>query len=308
MRANHKIVVAGIVLLIAAGVVWWKTMQSRLQAEAALATVMAQRTTLQSEVRATRDRIATAERNRADQARALAALPPAKSKTADAAAKTPVQPRTITEIISNSPKTEMLMLRWQREVVTLEYGPFFRLHGITAEQIRRFQDNWVKRVEQDIDLRAVARLENGPGEKETAALQQQSKDASEAAQAEVLGPDGYRELQEYVRTVVARNVVVLGLAGAAALEGISLAAQQGHQLWQAAIETTGPGGATAQGGRLVDAIDWDTLDTRARQILTPAQYALFNTSSAPSGFQSRWKYQLDAMARRAQEADAAAAP
>lgn len=310
MRANrHIVVIAGAgILLLVLGFVAWKNGQSRQQAERTLASVLSQRSALEAEWRTTAERVASQERARAEHARLREAQQRAKAREAELAAKQPARPRTQSEMISKNPKAEMLMLRWQGEAAIAEYGSFLRSHGITAEQVRRFKENWVRHSEQDIDLSAVARMENGLGEKELSALQNQAKAAYEAAEAEILGADVYRELKEYERTtVVARNVLVLGFAGSAALEGIPLTAQQGQQLAQAAVGAADPTSANdSSGEKLLTTIDWNALDLRARQILTPAQYVLYKTSAASIGFRSRWHYQLSEMVRQAQEADAAA--
>lgn len=195
------------------------------------------------------------------------------------------------------------MLRWQREVVTLEYGPFFRAHGIAPDKIQRFQDNWVKRTEEDIDLRAAGRVQ-ADAQTTVAALREETKRLYESAQAEALGADDYRQLKDYERTLPLRNTVVLGLAGAAALEGVPLTPQQGEQLFHAA-QASAALDRTATGDQLLNAVDWKVLDVQARRILSRAQFALFKSSAPPSGFQSRWKYELDTAVRRAHAADAA---
>lgn len=311
MRAKANFFIAAIGLLFATVLLLqWATWAERVAVED-LATLVIERTALEAEVRREEHRLTTLERTRtelAQLARGPAETPPAKSSAETAAASKVVPPasgRTITDIISNDPKAEVLMLRWQRAVVALEFGPFFRTRGISPEQIRKFEDNWVKRAERDIDLRAAEKLQDETGRKAMAALRQQSKDEYEAAQAELLGPENYQRLEEYNRTEVVRNVVVLGLAGSAALEGIPLSAQQGDQLWRAALAAAAPDASAKAGEQLVRAIDWEALDAQARQILTPAQFALFQSGAALSGFGSRWRYRLDVLASRAQQAEAA---
>ena len=109
-------------------------------------------------------------------------------------------------------------------------------------------------------------------------------------------------MDQYIRTLPLHNILVRGLAGAAALEGIPLTAHQGVQLLQAAIGVSGRTDG-AKGEQMVQAIDWAALDALARHILSPAQFALFTTVAPPSGFSSRWKYQVDAEVLRALQAE-----
>lgn len=314
MPAKTKFLVAGVMLALISGVIWQRVARAKRESAAALAVLTRQRAALEAGIGQMERRLATAERARTEFAQlARAATESGPTKPSSVASPAPAKPtapaperRSITDIISNDPKAEVLMLRWQRAVVALEFGPFFRARGISPEQIRKFEDNWVKRAERDIDLRAAEKQQDETGRKTVAALQQQSKDEYEAAQAELLGAENYQRLQEYNRTEVVRNVVVLGLAGSAALEGIPLTAQQGEQLWQAALATTSRG-SQEKGEQLVRAIDWEALDAQARQILSPAQFALFQSGAALSGFGSRWRYRLDVLAARAQQAEATGA-
>jgi hypothetical protein len=308
MRAKSLFLLASGILLIVAGLLVFNAVQRRRRTEASLADLAAQRLTLKAELARMSARRVTAENALAELGRVRESpgpTPPAAGTTAGKLPASAERPKTMSEIIANEPKAEVLMLSWQRAVVLLEYGPFFRAHGLSPGQIQKFQDNWVRCTEQNMDLAAVARAQDAAGRQAINKLQAQGKADYEAAQQEVLGPDGWRQLQEYERTEVVRNVVVLGLAGGAALAGVPLTAQQGDQLWQAALNAANRD-PKINGQDLVATIDWDALDAQAQQILSPEQLALFTTTAYPSGFSPRGKYQLDAVIRRALQADAAA--
>lgn len=210
----------------------------------------------------------------------------------------------MSELVASDPKLEVLYLNRQRAVVMVEYGDFFRARGLSPEQIDKFTDNYVKHIERTMDLGAAARGQDAAGQQTVTSLQQQERANYELAQSAVLGADGYQQMEEYLRTLPLQNIVMKGFAGAAALAGISLTAQQGEQLFQAAIDASGRDPKLG-GEQLARVIDWDALDARARQILSPEQFALFTTVAPPSGFQSRWKYRLDAAILQAQQADSA---
>lgn len=286
-------------LALVAGWVGWRARQSRTETELALGRVRASRAGVEAEWRRATERIAAAERERVETRQSKAAtVAPAGAAAGKPGAPAPL--RTVSDLIANDPKAEVLMLRWQRAIVTVSHGPFFRTGALSPEQVRQFEDNWVKRTERDIDLRAAGRAQDEARET-VASLRKQADEEYLAAQRQLLGEDGYAQLKEFERTVVVRNVVVLGLAGAASLAGTPVTAQQGEQLWAAALEAAG-GNRQLGGEALVRAIDWDALDARARVILTPEQFALFQNGSAPSGFSARWQYQLDnALVRARQE-------
>jgi hypothetical protein len=128
-------------------------------------------------------------------------------------------------------------------------------------------------------------------------LEAQLKTSHDAALVELLGPDRFRQLQEFEQSIPAYNVIVRGLAGAAALEGVPLRPEQGEALLAAAVDASA--GTASRGEIDLSALDWAALEARARYILTQDQFALFKNVEAPSGFQGRWKHELDGAVRRA---------
>ena len=281
-------------------VVWQNALRSGRETEALLAALVAQRTVLAADVQRAEARLAAAERTRA----ALAAswLGPSAARVTPAPAPAPV--RTMSELIANDPTLEVYELRRQRAAVGQDYGYFFQKLGLSPEQIARFTDNQLKYVERWTDLSAVARAQDAAGRQTVVTLQARSKEEHEAAQVALLGAEAFGQLQEHERTTPVRNVIVRGLAGVAALEGIPVTPEQGDRLFLAALAASGSD-AKAKGEQIVAMINWSALDAQAQQILTPAQFALFKKVAPPSGFSSRWKFELDAAIRRAKAADGA---
>jgi hypothetical protein len=295
-------------ILIAACIVigLWQTWTKR-HAKASLEELGSQRLALESEIRQAKMKRA-AEIQNLEELRRWASVPPTAPKTPETAPQAAPRsmPSSQSELISTDPKLEILDLKWSRAVVGLEYGPLYRSLGLSSKQIIKFEENYLKHAELSMDLAAVARGKGDAGKETAAVLKQQARSNYEAAQIELLGAEGFRQVEEYIRTLVPRNVFVLGLAGAAAFEGVPLTAQQGDQLWQAAIKASRTD-SSAKGSELIAAVDWDALDAQAEQILTPAQLELFKNVAPPSGFESRPELKAKDVIRRAQEADTAAA-
>jgi hypothetical protein len=304
MRAKTFTVLAGGAVLVVAILVWRVAAGHRRAAAAALAEAGRVHASLDAEIRRVNARRAVAEASAVEAQRALAEL--TAPKAASPPVKTPAAraPASQRQLISTDPKLEALELKWQRAAVTLEYGPFFHTLGLSAEQIRKFAEDSLRHTERWMDLSAVAEAQDAAGREAAEKLKQQAKADHAAAKAELLGAEGYRRLQEYERTLPLRNVVVAGLAGAAAMEGVPLTAQQAERLVEAAVAATGDA-ATLGGTELAARIDWDALDARARQLLTPAQLMLFKTAAPPSGFPARWQFQIEAAIERAAKADPA---
>lgn len=308
MRLRSPLSIAYAALLIVALLVWIRSARLLHRSESLVAILAQQRAGLKAEVERLEGRVANANRAQADLRQALASagtVKPPSFMPAAAPTNAPVQrPQTMSELVASDPKLEVLYLNRQRAVVMVEYGDFFRARGLSPEQIDKFTDNYVKHIERTMDLGAAARGQDAAGQQTVTSLQQQERANYELAQSAVLGADGYQQMEEYLRTLPLQNIVMKGFAGAAALAGISLTAQQGEQLFQAAIDASGRDPKLG-GEQLARVIDWDALDARARQILSPEQFALFTTVAPPSGFQSRWKYRLDAAILQAQQADSA---
>lgn len=298
--------------MVVAGWLGWKALRECRGAEAAIAAVSANDEARRAKLARLRERLAATERELAGMAKTSQSLSPGGSKSYRAVAEganpseraKPV--RTLSDIIANDAATEVLMLGRLRGVVLLEYGPFFRARRISAEMIAKFQENYVKQAEQYADLRAVGQTQDEAGQQTVKALRKKAEADYQAAQAELLGAENYRLLKEFEHTLPVRNVVLLGLAGAAALEGVPLTTEQGERLVQAALGTVARDGSVDPVGLLKD-IDWNALDERARGILSSEQFAIFRGVAVPAGFKSRWQLELEAAAQRAQEAEAAAA-
>jgi hypothetical protein len=176
--------------------------------------------------------------------------------------------------------------------------------GLTPPQQEKFIANLLAAEEHRLDTaaRLGSREFSSPGVADD--LQQLANDQIAAAQLELLGSENYQRYQDFVRTLPLRNVVVLSVAGTAALEGIPLTPQQGEQLFHTVLNTTRPDPAGAPD---LATVDWDVVDAQAALFLSPAQLGLLKTMAPNSGFPSRADLQLKAAMARALDQDRAAA-
>ena len=122
----------------------------------------------------------------------------------------------------------------------------------------------------------------------------------EAAQRELLGEAGFRQLQDYERTADMRELV-RSTAGAATVADGPFTPQQAEQLIQVlanASSTYRSGGKAS-----VQNTDWDAVEAPARAILSGGQYSFLQLSSRRL---SRQADDLIGQARKAEAASAAA--
>jgi hypothetical protein len=211
-----------------------------------------------------------------------------------------------TELIMQDPKLQNAFFASQRASIAASYGPFFRKLGLNPTQIAQFESIMIKRAELDMDLRAIARAQRSrPDSPEVAALRQRANDEVNAAQNELLGPEGFAQWREYERTTIVRGLVEK-FAGVAVLEAAPLTALQAEQLTQV-LAAASARYARGDKADVVD-IDWNAADRRLAAVLSPIQLDLFRQIEPIGGGPSRFGARLDATLEAALKADEANRP
>jgi hypothetical protein len=275
-----------------------------------LASVAKQGTRLAAELDLVEERIVIAERDRDAGRAALAAF---RAETAAGPVAAPPEAGTGAMVnpqdaLRDNPKLQALMLRSVRASLVQRYGPLIQALGLVPAQIEKFAELTMKRREQMLDLESVAQTRGREDASALTALRNQVESDHAAAQKELLGESGYRQLREFERMAQPRDVVAQ-LAGAASLNGIALTPTQTDQLCQviAGASSRYQRGENAS----VSEVDWTMVDLRAAEILSPEQLTLFKTAEPIGGGLSRWMSQfnraMDA-ARKSSQSQPAAKP
>ncbi len=196
-------------------------------------------------------------------------------------------------VVARNSKLQVLYLAAERAAIPTRYGPLIRALGLSAVQTDRFIAAEVAAAERTLDIRATAQAQGlDPADPAVATLQRQSAEQLGAAQADLLGADGYRQLQEYERTLPTRGFVDK-LAGTLAFTDTPLSPEQAGQLVQllAGASTGYQNGGVADPPRFEDynglmasraaaqeAVDWQAVQQQARGMLTEAQFDLLNSA------------------------------
>jgi hypothetical protein len=302
MRAKNNRVLASVIAVVAmlSVLLWFNAVRVRRNHETSQSAMAATRLRLEAEVLRAEKKLADLHASRAPLATGAGDSAPTPASEKPAFVPTP--PPALSP--ADNAVLEVLQLEAFRASVVLNHGDFFRQMRLTPEQIQKFQHNHVARHERRMDLAGASWQMDEAGKRTVAELQKKADADYEAAQAELLGPEGYRQLQEYLRTMSVRNSLIRGFAGSATMAGIPLSGEQSDGLMAAAIAAV-PNGATLPSDHLLGSIDWKTFDAKAREILTPAQFKLFMTETPSVGYQSHWKYRLDAAVTRAKQAESA---
>ena len=277
--------------------------------------IAAQEAAVRSDLKRTEQRLAAAERQRAARRAEIDALP-GRTVAIPQPKAPPAAPArrsmNILEIIRNEPDAEAFYLESRRSQLAAKYGPLLRSLGLRAEAAAKFQDIYIKREEAQMDLADVLRTK---GTQESGAavakLMAAAEAEYEAAQRELMGEAGYRQLQDYERTSSMRGMVS-AIAGVAAVEHVPFSAAQADALVRTIAETSL--GYRNGGFATISDIDWETVDAQARAILSPEQFDVYRTMDpgpTRGGLLQNRMYALVDSAKRAeakQVAPAAAAP
>lgn len=310
MSANRSVFLTmGLAAVIAAAAfIAWQNARLARDAKMTRATLTQKSAMIEAEGRRIADRVAAAREERKALQSAFDELK--KSKPRESAI-TPVKsvPKRpwIPERLQKEPEFQVLWLADQRASLTTRYGPFFQKLGLSPAQVESFQSNRIKREEQQMDLQGAARTQGLPDNDATIARLGKKVVADyEAAQRTLLGEEGYRNLQDYERGAVLREIVA-GLAGGAVVVAREpLSPQQAEQFFQA-IANASPAYRDGGASRGTD-IDWMAVDAEAEKFLSPTQFAFFKTHEPPLPLGGRFQSELYRLVDLAKKTEPAHAP
>jgi cell division protein FtsL len=193
----------------------------------------------------------------------------------------------------HDPKLQALYQEKERARLRANYGLLFRRLKLTREEQDALVEAQVQCTMHGMDVAALAQekglLRNDPSIK----AQRKEAEARIESQIEaVLGPDGVKVLQAYDSTKDVRNYVA---SFSSVLSGLGqpLTSSQTEALIHAMTEVApkGSNGLTSS----VTSEQWDQIFARAEKILSPEQWAHFQTTAPPSPFRSRWSDALEVL-------------
>ena len=288
--------IAAVIIAGGAGVAWHEA-QLASDATRVAAVVAQKQSRTEAELQRMQQTLAAVEKEREELRLALAGLQKANApvasaanpeKTMSVAARLSEYLRKPTHDEQKDPALQAIQLASARAKLVTSYGVLFRALSLSPAQIERFQNIVAKRDEQNMDLTNIILEEVAASNNKLSAetysavtkLKAQAESEYQDGMRELLGESGYQQLQEYDRTVVARDMAS-GFAAAAVMAGDPLTSGQAEQFTQllAKASATYRNGGTAS----KETIDWSLVDPQARQILSASQWILFTTVDPPSG-------------------------
>ncbi len=185
------------------------------------------------------------------------------------------------------PEYVRLSVEKYRAGLALQFGPLYRMLGLTPEQIAKFETNRVEfqQVTQDVWSAAVAKgvSVNDPA---VTGLARDAMGSLEKDVQTILGPEGYKSFTQYNRAQASLEIVT-ALAGNLYRTPTPLSSQQGDQLTQAVLGAT-RSVPTAPGSKVVRfETDWAAVTSQTRNALTPQQVHVFETLLASKRLQQQ---------------------
>ena len=159
--------------------------------------------------------------------------------------------------------------RGYRSRLVAEYAPFYLKIGLSAEQIDRFERILTDHWQSTEDITAVAEAKGlDDQDPSVAKLREQGTTSLRQAETEFLSENGYRQLQEYERTLPVRALTA-SLAERLYYTDGPLNGTQAERLTQILAGASKPYGDGAAADP--EQIDWPAVLTQVQGILTPAQ-------------------------------------
>ena len=290
-------------------IIGWKSLRAVRVAESAVAAIARNWVNAEADLRQAAERLAAAEKDRSalqsqldelqKPKRTEKAPPPTQIVALNAVERMVKASLEKSAQIKEDPKVQNLALASTRVSLAAKYALLFRSLDLSSAQSEKFLDITLKRLEQNEDLVAVVRAKGmSVDDPVVDKLGLEMRQECEAAQRELLGEAGFRQLQDYERTADMRELV-RSMAGAATVAGTPFTPQPAEQLIQALAHANS---AYRNGGKAsVQNTDWNAVEAPARAILSEAQYSFLQLSSR------RLSRQADDLIGRARKADAASA-
>jgi len=268
----------------------WSARRADVAADAELAAVAQQAATTTTAIQRLETQLVTREKENGDLRSTLARVAAAGKAPRPVAA--PVLLAELEQRIAASrstapaPANQLLGMAARRADVRSMHQQFFAKRGLSPEQIDRFLAIDRRRFEADMDVSALVKqgvvAEDDPV---VVKLKTDTKSEQDAAFRELLGDEGFMELQEQ-RRMTAATEMMKGFAGMAAIYGAALDRAQLNRLVQIVAEadnTYRAGGSVNFAG-----VDWERVDALARPLLDDAQWAILQNLG--SGMSYNWAY------------------
>lgn len=199
--------------------------------------------------------------------------------------------------LGNDPALQSEYLASERINLGLRYGPLLGQLGLGPEQTAKFKDLMAAHTQELLQIRLAALSGGADKPNADGSTRDAADERLRAAQAELLGDAGYRQLRQYERLLPVRYEVET-LVGSLALTDTPLGSGQAEQLVQiianasSAYQKGGTADTPMPGNgefltplmlahqSIAENIDWSSVLIQARAVLSPDQFEQFSNQVA----------------------------
>lgn len=278
------------ILALAAGWSAWADFQATRAAHTSLTTALRQQASMDRALDAATQRESFLARRRTalqEQVNRLRATQPATAGLPVA-----ITPEAASwQKIYLDPKLQSLELQRFRSHLALTYGPLFHRLGLSASAIAQLEDLLVARHAYQVDISTSATVLGLTGSNpEIDALLARNQSQLETDEAEVLGPEAFRQLQLYDQTRHEREIVG-NFAEDLVFSSAPLSADQAGRLVQLLQSTRTPAPSTSPAK--TGGIDWTEAEKRAADFLSPPQLAEFSSTVSNARYRELQQQVMD---------------
>lgn len=273
---------ATFVMLAVALVFLWRGHSAAAAARGRLAAVAAQRTKLDADLAALRERAAKARHDEGGLQADLKPVPTQIAKPmgvavqpATAAAAPPARPDLAASLEAHPGLRALFRKSFQADLA-VRYRPFYDTARLSPEQIRKFEQLMTEAEEVKMDFQTTAKAQGfTAADPALGNLRAQGAAELKSAATEVLGEEGYRQLLQF-RRAEPLQLAVNDLAMLVAQSPTPLSAAQAGQL----LTTMANASSRYRAGDRADlvSVDWPQALASAQTFLAPAQFSAFKAN------------------------------
>ena len=174
------------------------------------------------------------------------------------------------------PEAKPLVEKFLRSYMVTHYGPFFRSQGMSSAEAEQREEAMMK-IQPKLIIRSAAgnlalSLDGGPSS---------DKEANDRIR-DAMGDALYERYQDYTKEhdhLAVQQIVVDRVASDNYLTATPLSGDQTAQLMRILVENTSPNLSGTE------AVDWDAIVARAREVLSPAQMTSLEVFTSNQAYQ-----------------------
>jgi len=301
---HAAIVVFGIAIVLIAAIRTWRSLEAMQANKTKIEKLLAQDHALQAQLPKRDNRSQPAARNPPKNT----PEPSAPDIRADIKniERFDAQSKLREERRKKDPEAQQRFFAYARVAIRNQYGPFFRMAGLSPDEIEKLTGALLDRTETSYDINALKTSgKYDPNDPAWDALDKDSIATRDSAAREILDDDSFAKFEAYNHEIQAWDYSS-HMAVSLSLAGMPVTFEQAQKLEQTIVAATpvDPGSNELQYGKT----DWDAVDGAVQAFLTPEQARLFSTACFFNGTDLRWYSQYRDTLNAAIKAEADKSP